>query len=186
MKTVKIILGIIVSITVIIVLIFANYSGFSKVSFQVKKEGGEKLVYQEVKGSYDQIGSVISKIEFQLKNENVLPIKGFGIYLDNPRFVEKSKLRSEAGCILETADTSKTYWLKAKFKIKTFPVKNYITAEFPYKGKMSIMISVLKVYPALMKYVKDNGYSENGPIMEIYDLPNNKILYRKEAIKIGN
>jgi effector-binding domain-containing protein len=50
---------------------------------------------------------------------------------------------------------------------------------------MSIMISVIKVYPALMKYVKDNGYSEIGPIMEIYDMPNNKILYRKEAILIA-
>jgi len=34
-----------------------------------------------------------------------------------------------------------------------------------------------------VKYVKDNGFSESGPIMEIYDMPNGKILYRKEAIK---
>jgi hypothetical protein len=49
---------------------------------------------------------------------------------------------------------------------------------------MSIIMSVLKIYPDLIKYVKNNGYSENGPIMEIYDIPNNKILYRKEAIPV--
>ena len=185
MKTIKIILIIIVSLTVIIVLLFANYGGFSKVNFQIKEEGGEKLVYQEITGPYAQTGTVINKLHYNLKNDNVETFKSFGIYYDNPRFVEKSKLHSEAGCILETADTGKVFWLKAKYDIKICPVKKYITSEFPYKGKMSIMISVIKVYPALMKYVKDNGYSEIGPIMEIYDMPNNKILYRKEAILIA-
>jgi len=35
-----------------------------------------------------------------------------------------------------------------------------------------------------MKYVKANGFAETGPVMEVYDMPNNKIWYRKEAIKI--
>ena len=47
------------------------------------------------------------------------------------------------------------------------------------------MIGIMKVYPALNNYIKANGYSEEGPIMEIYDLPNNKIRYLKEAIKVA-
>jgi len=43
----------------------------------------------------------------------------------------------------------------------------------------------MKVYPSLMKFAKENGYSEVGPIMEIYDMPDNKIIYRKEAVKIA-
>ncbi|MDP4239191.1 MAG: hypothetical protein Q8904_06950, partial [Bacteroidota bacterium] len=113
------------------------------------------------------------------------PLRQFGIYFDNPQKVEQSKLRSEVGCILENADTSKVFWLKARFNIKTYPVKRYITAEFPFKGRMSILIGILKIYPALTKYAKKNGYGETGPIMEIYDMPNNKILYRKEAVKIA-
>jgi hypothetical protein len=184
MKTIKIILGIIAFLVIIIILLFANYGGFSKVNFQIKEEGGETLIYQKVIGSYSQSEAVINEIQYNLKNENVETFKSFCIYYDNPRMVDKSKLQSEVGCILEPADTGKVFWLKVKFNIKTCPVKKYIITEFPYKGKMSIIMSVLKIYPDLIKYVKNNGYSENGPIMEIYDIPNNKILYRKEAIPV--
>ena len=183
MKTVKIIVGVVIAVTVIIILAIVNYGGFTKVNVQLKEEGGEKLVYEKVMGSYDKTGLVAQKLQYKLEKENVVTFKGFGIYYDNPRFVKKDSLRSEVGCILETADTSKIFWLKGKFNIKACPVKKYITAEFPFKGKPSIMVGVLKVYPALMKFVKDNSYDEKGPIMEIYDMPNHKILYRKEAVK---
>jgi effector-binding domain-containing protein len=185
MKTFKIILYVFVSLAIIVIMIYANYSGFSNLSFKVQKTGGETLLYRELTGSYSQTNDAIIKIKYDLKNDfKIEPTKEFGMYFDNPRKVEKSKLRSEVGCILENSDTSRVFWLKAKFNVKVLPVKEYITAEFPYKGKMSVMIGLMKVYPALMKYVKANNYAQAGPIMEIYDLPNNKILYRKEAIKI--
>ena len=185
MKTFKIILYVLVSLAIIIVMIYANYSGFSNVSFHVQKTGGETLLYREIAGPYSQTGDAIIKIKYNLKSKfNIEPSKDFGLFFDNPRKVEKNRLRSEVGCILENSDTSRVFWLKAKFNIRVFPVKEYITAEFPYKGKMSVMIGLMKVYPALMKYVKANDYAETGPIMEIYDLQDNKILYRKEAVKI--
>jgi len=184
MKAVKISLYVLVSLIVITVMIYANYNGFSHVRFQIKKEGGETLLYREVTGPYNQTGDALIKIKYDLKEQfKIESNRDFGIYLDDPRKVEKTILRSEVGCILENQDTSRILWLKEKFMIKVCPVKKYITAEFPYKGKMSVMIGIMKVYPALVKYVKDNGFSESGPIMEIYDMPNGKILYRKEAIK---
>jgi len=63
--------------------------------------------------------------------------------------------------------------------------KKYIVTEFPHKGNMSIIVSIMKVYPALNKYMEENGYEQNVPVMEIYDMPNKKILYRAEAIKIS-
>jgi len=167
-------------------MIYANYGGFSNVKVHIKKTGGETLVYRDLKGSYSQTGDEINKINYDLKILfKIESVRGFGIYFDNPHNVEDSKLRSEAGCILENADTTQISGVKEKFNIKVFPVKNYITAEFPFKGKMSIMIGVMKVYPSLMKFAKENGYSEVGPIMEIYDMPDNKIIYRKEAVKIA-
>jgi len=41
----------------------------------------------------------------------------------------------------------------------------------------------MKVYPALNKFAKQNGFNEESAVMEIYDVPNKKILYRKEIIK---
>ncbi|MFW6222251.1 MAG: hypothetical protein ACOC3T_01430, partial [Bacteroidota bacterium] len=59
----------------------------------------------------------------------------------------------------------------------------YIVAEFPFKGKLSIIFGIMKVYPSIEKFVKKKGYSNDGAVMEIYDVPNKKILYRKEIIE---
>ena len=45
------------------------------------------------------------------------------------------------------------------------------------------MIGHMKVYAALMKYVKANGYNETVQVMEVYDIPNNKIRDRKKNNK---
>lgn len=41
----------------------------------------------------------------------------------------------------------------------------------------------MKVYPAIEKYVEINGCKNEGSVMEIYDVPNKKIVYRKEIIE---
>ncbi|MDP4238542.1 MAG: hypothetical protein Q8904_03605, partial [Bacteroidota bacterium] len=119
MKVLKIILSVIACLIVIAAMIYANYGGFSNIRIQIKKAGGEILVYRDVKGSYSQTGEIINKINYDLKRQfKIEPLRQFGIYFDNPQKVEQSKLRSEVGCILENADTSKVFWLKARFNIK--------------------------------------------------------------------
>ena len=183
MKIVKIIIGIVIGITLILVLGIANYGGFTKIKVYEQEVGSEKLVYVSLRGSYSNTSAAINDLEYKLKKEGVETFKGVGIYYDNPRFVKEGSLRSDVGCVLESTDTSKVFWLRAKFSIMSLPKRKYISVEFPFKGSPSIMLGVLRVYPALNKYVKDNGYSEKGPIMEIYDRLNHKIIYRKEAIK---
>ena len=68
------------------------------------------------------------------------------------------------------------------FRIKELPEKEFITAEFPYKGKMSIVLGIMKVYPAFAKYISENRNKEDAYVMEVYDIPNKKILYRKEIV----
>ncbi|GAF71154.1 unnamed protein product, partial [marine sediment metagenome] len=104
-----------------------------------------------------------------LESDKTETFKGFGIYYDNPKKVEKSKLRSEAGCILEEKDIEKYSSLSEKYNIKIFPKKRYITTEFPFKGKLSVIFSIMKVYPALNKFTKQNGFNEESAVMEIYD-----------------
>ncbi|MBC8754100.1 GyrI-like domain-containing protein [Kordia sp. YSTF-M3] len=184
MKTIKIILIVLAILVIALVAFYAYYGGFKKIDVSVAKAGGDVIIYEEIQGDYKQSGVIMDKIYYALLNEdNIETFKGFGIYYDNPQKVEKSKLRSEAGCILEEKDIDKLPMLENKYTIRTFPEKEYMITEFPYKGKISIFFSIMKVYPALNKYAKLNGYQEDTPVMEIYDIPNNKILYRKELIK---
>lgn len=184
MKAMKVILIAALILIALGVIVYAYYGGFYKVKFQVAEQGGETLIYEEMVGDYQQSPVVMDRIYSSLlNNEKIETFKGFGIYYDNPQKVEKSKLRSEVGCILEDRDISKINDLKQKYKIKTYPKGQYIIAEFPYKGKLSVVVGVMKVYPEMNKFIKEKGYSEQGAVMEIYDTPSKKIVYRKEIVK---
>lgn len=174
------------SLIVLILLItgfYAYYGGFTKPDILITECGSEVLIYKKAEGDYKKSGEIGNEIYYSLLNEDkVETYKGFGVYYDNPRKTETSKLRFEAGCILEEKDYDKLSVLEKKYLTRTFPSKKYITAEFPYKGKASVIFGVMKVIPALAKYAVKKGYDEDGAIMEIYDVPNQKIFYRKEIL----
>lgn len=166
---------------IVLVSFYAYYGGFQTVSCRMEEQGGEILVYKPMKGDYAQSGKVMDEIYYALLNDfEIETFKGFGIYYDNPRKVEKSQLRSEVGCILEPQDSSRIEELKKHFEVRRFPEKTYVVTEFPNKGKLSVMMGIFKVYPAISKYFKSEGLDEKGAVMEIYDVPNQTIIYRKD------
>ena len=63
-----------------------------------------------------------------------------------------------------------------KLKVKLYKKKKCVVIEFPFKTIASIIIGIRRVYPELKDYMKKNKY-KNVPIMELYDKPNEKILY---------
>ncbi len=179
----KITLIIIVAILVIFAIVFVYYGALIKVTCRIEKQGGEKLIYKQMTGNYAKSATLMDEIYYSLLNDYAIDTyKGFGIYYDNPKEVEKSKLRSEIGCIIEDKDSSKLTQIPEGLSIKTFPERSYIVAEFPSKGKLSILFGIMKVYPAIEKFVEKNGYKKEGAVMEIYDVPNKRIVYRKEII----
>jgi len=183
MKIMKILLIAIVCILIICVVVYAYYGGFKRLKIEIVEQGGEFVIYDTIVGDYRQSGIVMDKIYYSLLNDfKIETYKGYGKYFDNPKKVEKSKLRSEAGCIIESKDINKA---KASniYKSKNLPVQRYIISEFPYKGKLSVLFSIMRVYPALSKFATINGFNDDGAIIEIYDIPNKKIFYRKEIVE---
>jgi len=179
MKKIKIILIILAVLAVLFLVIYAYYGGFTKVSFRIENQGGEIIVYENVTGDYSQTTKVSDRIYYTLLNdEKIETTKGIGIYYDNPKTVAKENLRSEIGCIVENADSATLTILPEKYQVKTLPQSEFIVTEFPFKGKLSILFGIIKVYPALNKFCEEKGYAES-PITEIYDVPNKKIIYRK-------
>jgi len=178
-----ILIGLPLAIILFLVIFYARYGGFRTVAVTVAQTGGETLVYDEIRGEYRQSGGVMDRIYYSLLNDRgIETYKGFGLYYDNPRKVEKENLRSEAGCVLEEKDFEQLPLLKEQYRVRDFPVREYITAEFPYRGKMSVMFSLMKVYPALNRFADEKGYETDSFVMEIYDVPGGKISYRKELI----
>jgi hypothetical protein len=179
----KIALFILAVLVILFVAIYTYYGGLKKISFSIENQGGETIVYENLTGDYSQSPKVSDKVYYALLNdEKIETTRGIGIYYDNPKKVAKEKLRSEIGCIIENIDSATLTKLTEKYQVKTLSESEFIITEFPFKGKLSVLFGIMKVYPALEKFSKGQGFAES-PITEIYDVPNKKIIYRKEANK---
>jgi len=182
MKFLKIFLAIIVVLLVAVLGFYGYYGGFNDISFTTETQGGETVVYEKVTGDYSQTPVYTDKIYNSLLNEDKIETtRGFGIFYNNPKNTDVDKLRSEVGCILDIEmDSLQRAHLSQKYNLKTLPKAKYIVTEFPYKGSVSIMVGIFKIYPALENYSKENNIATAGPVTEIYDVPNMKIIYRQE------
>ena len=170
----------------VIVIIFAYYTylgGFYNIHIRDEKAGGETIVYKEVTGDYNKITPVTDEVYYYLLNEkNIETYKGFGYFYNNPRSVEKEKLRADAGCIIEPKDVERITGLDAKYKVRILPVCNVVTAELPFRGSMTILMGYLRVFPAIDRYRKKHALGD-GPVMTIVDVPGKKVIYRKILVE---
>ncbi len=172
------IIGIIVVLFVIVLLIYlSRYGLFASVHITEKSIGPYLLVYEKHVGDYKNVGPIMDKLYYDLKdNYSIETTKGFGLYYDNPQEVDKDKLRSIVGCIVESKSINELNILGNKYGVKEFPSSESVVAELPFKGKISIILGLFKVYPKLSKYINEHKHAQT-PIMELYDQPNEKIEY---------
>ena len=175
--------GLLILIFVLLLSFAVYFNLFKKNDLSIDVQGGELLVYKSKTGDYKNSGKVMDEIyESLIKDFNITSYKGFGTYYDNPREVKKELLRYDAGCIIGKQDSSTITKLKERFEVAMCPKKRYLIAEFPYKGKVSVIIGVMKVYPSISKYLKKRELPQNGSVMEIYDIQSKKIIYRKDVL----
>lgn len=153
-----------------------------EVQIQEQEVDGFKVVYETYIGDYSNVGDLQNEIDDSLRHDGINSTKGFGIYYDNPKEIEKNELRSEIGVIIEKKDYERVIELKNKYNIKDIPKFKSVVATFPYRNGYSIMIGTFKVYPKLNEYIEEKGY-KNSPIMEIYDSKNQRIVYLFEIIE---
>lgn len=178
----KLLIGIILaaSLFLTILVILGIHGLFSKVKVDIRKGGGEKAVLKAINGDYKQCGKIMNEVYYSLLNNyGIETTLGFAVYYDNPKNTARENLRSEAGCIIDNQYSDRASELDKEFLVKTIESKEYITAEFPYKGQLSVLLGIIKVYPVLEKEAVKKGVKADAPIMEIYDVPGKKIIYRK-------
>jgi len=182
MKKVLIVLGILIVIIAVAALSYLSYMGaFATVKIVEKEMGPFYFVYEPYKGDYAKVGPVMDKVYNRLASEfNIKPIRGMGIYYSDPKTTKPADLKSEVGFLLERSDALQADVIMKKMKVRIMFPKKYITAEFPMKNKMSIIIGIMKAYPKLGEYMKANGYKP-VPSIEIYE--KDRIIYAFEIKK---
>lgn len=136
------------------------------------------MVYEEHTGPYDGTEDVIKQISSLLEKNNIETTESFAIYYDDPKLTPLDSLRSIAGKIIESADTTKIKSTGATYKIMRLPAKRYAIAEIKDRGALSAFAGSVKVYAALDRFMKENEFPTTST-MEIYDR-NKTIRYLRE------
>lgn len=164
MKKLLVILGIFGVLVGAVVIYY--FTVFSKVQFEVREFGPYKVIGKESVGPYKNVVKVITGVVDQLKKEGMNPERTVGIYYDDPRKVEESKLRAFGGVTVEPSTTT-----PEGLTATTIPLATYITTT--YVGHP--LVGVFKVYPAVHKYLIAHEYEISGPVVEMYTRADKKI-----------
>ncbi len=154
---------------------------FTKITVEEREAGPFLLIYKKHTGDYKNIGPVMDEVYHTLRDEYQLETtRGFGLYYDNPQENEKSQLRSLGGCMVDgqtPEEFNRQYpGVTESFGVALFPASQNVMAVHPYKGKASIILGVMRVYPRLQAWMK-KYQRRSVPMMEIYDTPNRTITY---------
>ncbi len=176
-------LAILVGVLVVLALINRRYlGGFNKVEVKEQMMGPYTIAYTEFVGDYSKVWPSMDKVYLALSGAGILSATGVGIYYDDPTVISWENLRSDVGAIVVGNEITKVPQ-SAELKIKNIGGKMSMVAEFPIKNSVSYMAGVIKVYPALKKYMIAKGYSSEVPVMELYDMVAKKIYYVIEITK---
>lgn len=165
------ILGLIV-LTVVTGIIWGSYNlGAFKEVQMTKEAAGPFLLYGlRHEGAYYEISKKILEVETWAR-ENGLPCEEtFGLYIEDPHFVENERLLSNGGCLtgLENLDLVRSKQsLMPKLEIIQIPQGEFIKGLFegspwigPYKvyskaGEFSTGAEAQSIFPALEIYRTD-------------------------------
>ncbi|CAN7989412.1 unnamed protein product [Ixodes hexagonus] len=171
---VALLLGIIVVLILLLLSIvaFLGYCGlFAPIDIKAEKPPFKDLqvAYKFCRGSYKNSGALFTEVH------SIAPsLKCIGVYYDDPNEVETMHLRYLVGVVLNDTERPATKEVKQQlesegFKTASFPaVDHAVTTEFPFRGSVSIMIAVARVYPKLREYIKEKLLCAR-PMIEIYE-----------------
>ena len=156
------------STVVVVISILLAYLGFFRKmeSSEVVREA-TPIIYREHKGAYHKINEDITEVEKWASSES-LPCKyTFGEYLDDPNIVEEARLRSNAGCILDTSVPLNVPTKRpTQMQVGAIPAGAYLQVVF----EGSPAIGPYKIYPFANGYFKEKGWGKPSRSYEIYEI----------------
>ncbi len=159
-----------------IFLLFGWYSGFYyNAILEVREVNSFVGVYEDHIGEYSATKEIQENLYDMLWEDGIENFKNFGIYYDDPQFVEISEMRSKVGRIVENNQITKLTRFSEEYNIFAFERQKAAVVEIPYRNYFSLYAGIYKAYPLLNEYAKENGITNNS-IIEIHDFPN-KVIF---------
>lgn len=163
--------------------LYAWSGGFHSVEVTEKQYGPVTILAAEHTGPYNKIGTVLDKVNRALSNTKIKPGPMAGIYYDDPGSVPEDKLRSAAGYLIEEQALADFDPEKHGLNVLNLPERKYIHTSFPNTNPFSMVIGISKVYPAIRKHIKDNGYQTYSYSVEDYKKAFGMEIYYDDRIE---
>lgn len=146
-----------------------SFGYFAKVTFQKCNTEPMIFVYEKFIGPSQNVIKVIDDLYFDLLDKaSVDTFKNIGVYYDTPHAISMQKCRSVVGCLLEKDDYKLLDDLKEKYKVVEIPSAECVTASYPFRSPLSISVAILRVYPKMKRFLKQESIGET-PVVEVYD-----------------
>lgn len=173
--------------SIFIVFSYFLYSGLlSEVVVQTGSPPIKKItiVYKFVEGPYKNCGHVFGEA-----NSIGPKLPCIGVFYDDPKKVAGPQCRSAIGSIVSEGDNKAPEDLLKQyntsgFNVYSFPeVTHVVTACFPHRTFLSIILGVRRVYPQLTRYIKERRLCAH-PFIEIYR--EGQILYIAPLARQGD
>lgn len=172
------------ALTAMLTLVWAYYGGFASPAPVTEGVAGPYYIaYISHTGPHKKIGDVLGRLKDAIETAGITEYRAGGLFYDDPKIAGEEKCRSEAIAVLKKSD-----WEKLKghavLKTRVLERRSYLVTSFPFRGMLSVMAGVMKVYPLYADFSRANNIApyvyreknfENDYGIEIYGPE--KILY---------
>ncbi len=165
----------IISGVVIFALILVSFVAgvFDSVRLSKEMAGPYNLIYREYRGPFSGIRLTLNDVYKYVRDQKKVRAEaGFGIFYDNPANTPQDSLRSIAGVI-----TDSLIEVNDPYKSGSFRETEAIVGRFPIRSLLSYVMGTGKFYPSLQKFLEENNLELSGPVMEIYNSSEKRIIY---------
>lgn len=166
-----------VAVTILILFFLKRYGIIDTPIFEYKRLPAQNFLYVENVGPYMKVGDIFHNFSRVLAPLFKDTSKTAGIFYDNPNLIADPKqCRSCLGVIIndDEIERAEEFTRENKvYKLVRLPEVDVISTSYPVHGFLSYWFLPLRVYPAMHKFVEDNGIdgSFHGGI-ELYNCNN--------------
>ncbi|KAG7169407.1 testis-expressed protein 264 homolog isoform X1 [Homarus americanus] len=135
------------------------------------------IAYKFARGPYKESGTLFTQVHTLLPDYRTI-----GVYYDDPKMKQSHKLRYIVGVVLSengspVVPEHRNLLEEHGYQFTTFPaIDHAVQASFPYNSTISIIVAIMKVYPALREYVETRSLCAH-PFLEVYDSKKTEILF---------
>lgn len=157
------IIGLLILLAITIYVSLLYFGLFEDIEVKVGKPpyqfGGRTIAYKKQRGKYSEAGALFTNLHSLVPKLNLI-----GIYFDDPDQGDQINNKYIVGALLSQDEKLREEEIdlltKNDFQFGQLPVVDHVVnSVFPFKGVISIVIAIRRVYPVIKSYIRVSDFA---------------------------